>query len=367
MKKNINIGIIGCGRISGWHCRSISSNPNINLVAVCDLDIEKANTYAKEYNAKAYASYREMLESNPEINLVSIITPSGMHYEHAAEIIKDFKKNIVVEKPTFMKPSQVIDAYELAKKNNLQIFPVFQNRYNLAVQRVKKAIDNKELGEIRIISVRVRWCRPQKYYDMSDWRGTYSHDGGALTNQGIHHLDLLRYLGGEIESVNSSMSTLGVEIPVEDTVVGIFKYKDGSIGNLEVTTAARPDDFEASISIVGSKGLAKLGGVAVNMLETFTPSPEECNNFSDDFSTLPDRGKVYGTGHIEFYNDIEKYFNNNIPFPVNESDCLSSIKLLHAFYCSSEKENWVKIKDSLESKRLGEKNEEISNLYRIKK
>ena len=92
MKKKINIGIIGCGRISGWHCRSISSNSNINLVAVCDLDIEKANTYAKEYNAKAYASYREMLESNPEINLVSIITPSGMHYEHAAEIIKDFKK-----------------------------------------------------------------------------------------------------------------------------------------------------------------------------------------------------------------------------------------------------------------------------------
>ena len=154
----------------------------------------------------------------------------------------------------------------------------------------------------------MRWCRPQRYYDLSDWRGTYSHDGGALTNQGIHHLDLLRYLGGEIDSVNATMSTLGAKIEVEDSVVGLLKYNRGAIGSLEVTTAARPDDFEASISIVGSKGLAQLGGIAVNKLEVFTPDPDSCTVHSDDFSDLPDRGRVYGRGHQSMYNDILNLF-----------------------------------------------------------
>ena len=108
---------------------------------------------------------------------------------------------------------------------------------------------------------------------MSQWRGTYSHDGGALSNQGIHHIDLLRYLGGEIDSVNCTMRTLGAT-EVEDTAIASIKYRDGSVGTLEVTTAARPDDFEASLSIVGSEGLVQLGGVAVNMLEIFSPDPK---------------------------------------------------------------------------------------------
>ncbi len=365
--EKINIGIIGCGRIAGWHCRAIVSKPNFNLVAVCDIELSKAENYGKEFNTKFYTNYHDMLNSHPEINIVAIITPSGMHYEHTIEVIKNYNKNIIVEKPTFMRPSQVKHAYESANARKLKIFPVFQNRYNFAVRRVKQAIENNELGKINLVNVKVRWCRPQRYYDMSKWRGTYSHDGGALTNQGIHHIDLLRYLGGEVESVNATMGTLGANIDVEDSVVGIFKYKDNSLGSLEVTTAARPDDFEASISFVGSKGLAQLGGVAVNMLEIFTPDENECLKHSDDFSLLPDRGKVYGRGHSDMYDDIEKTINNGDEFPVNYIDCLSSIKLLHAFYSSDEKSDWVNLSDEIESKRLGEDNDQISNLYRIKK
>ena len=179
----------------------------------------------------------------------------------ALEVMKEFKKDIIVEKPTFMKPSQLTDAHQVAEENGLKIFPVFQNRYNKAVQKVLKGIQDGELGKIRIVSVRVRWCRPQRYYDLSPWRGTFAMDGGCLTNQGIHHIDLIRYLGGEVEKVNASMATLGAEIEVEDAVLGHFEFKDGKLGGLEITTSARPDDFEASLSIVGEKGLAQIGGL----------------------------------------------------------------------------------------------------------
>ena len=210
-----------------------------------------------------------MFNELPEIDIAVIATPSGMHFEHAMEVMDVYKKSVIIEKPTFMRPDQLNTAYDKAEELGLNIFPVFQNRYNKAVQRVKKSIINNELGDIRIMNVRLRWCRPQRYYDLSKWRGTYSHDGGALTNQGIHHVDLLRFLGGEVDKVNSVMRTLGADIEVEDSIVAILTYKNGAIGSLEITTSARPDDFEASLSIVGSKGLAQLGGIAVNNLLSF--------------------------------------------------------------------------------------------------
>lgn len=364
--KKINIGVIGCGRIVGHHLSSINQINEFKIIALCDLVISKAKNYAEEYNAKYYDNYRLMLQQHPEINLVVIATPSGMHYEHAIEVIDQFKKSVIIEKPTFLKIEHLKNAFNLAQMNNLKIFPVFQNRYNKAVQRVKQSLVNDELGEIRITNIRLRWCRPQKYYDLSDWRGTFSQDGGALTNQGIHHLDLLRYIGGEIESVNCVMKTLGANIEVEDSVVGILKYANGAIGSIEVTTSARPDDFEASISIVGSKGLAQLGGVAVNMLQTFTPDNESCLNFSDDFSDLPERGKVYGRGHLEMYKDIKKSFIDNINFPITYKDCLNTIILLNSFYSSSEQNKWIKIKDEEQSINLGSSNDLLSNLYRLK-
>lgn len=189
--------------------------------------------------------------------------------------------------------------------------------------------------------------------------------GGALTNQGIHHVDLLRYLGGEVKKVNAVMRTLGANIEVEDAVVSTFTYNNGAIGSLEVTTAARPDDFEASISIVGSKGLAQLGGIAVNNLEVFTPNPEDCKNYSDDFLDLPDRGRVYGRGHNEMYNDIAAFLFDNTPYPVSKNDCANTIALLHSFYASDESGSWVELNNSVQSKRLGRPNDKISNLYRI--
>lgn len=367
MSKNIyKVAIIGCGRIAGHHCRAINATAHIELVAVCDLIEERSRGYGEEFNVPFFINYRKMLKEIPEIDIVVIATPSGMHFEHAYEIAQNYNKHLIIEKPTFMHPVQLFETNKLANEKGTYIFPVFQNRYNKAVHRVKKAIDDGELGEIRIMNVRLRWCRPQRYYDMSDWRGTYSHDGGAITNQGIHHIDLLRYLGGEVHNVNAIMRTLGADIEVEDSVVSIFSYANGAIGSLEVTTAARPDDFEASLSIVGSKGLAQLGGIAVNKLEIFTPKPEDCLNFSDDFADLPDRGRVYGRGHGRMYEDIASFFIDGKPYPVSIDDCAKTISLLHSFYSSDEKGDWINIQDKVESTRVGRKNDKISNLYRTK-
>ncbi|MBI9033205.1 MAG: Gfo/Idh/MocA family oxidoreductase [Bacteroidales bacterium] len=367
MNKTYKIAVIGCGRIVGHHFQSIISVHGLEIVAVCDLIEEKARNYGMEYGVPYFINYMEMLEKIPEVDIVVIATPSGMHYEHAMDVMENFGKSVVIEKPTFMRPDQLNSAYKTAGENGLHIFPVFQNRYNKAVQRVNRALKDGELGDIRIMNVRLRWCRPQRYYDLSPWRGTYSHDGGAITNQGIHHIDLLRYLGGEVDSISSIMRTLGADIEVEDSVVATFSYNNGAIGSLEVTTAARPDDFEASLSIVGSKGLAQLGGIAVNMLEVFTPNPEDCIQYSDDFSDLPDRGKVYGRGHKEMYNDIAAFLFEGIQYPITKDECSKTISLLHSFYLSDERGACVNVDGKLQSARLGRPDEKISNLYRIPK
>lgn len=364
MNNLLNIALIGCGRVAGHHATRIQALDGLNLTAVCDLVEEKAQAYGVEFAVPWFSDYRRMLRAHPEIDVVAIVTPSGMHFEHAMEIIERWGKHVIVEKPTFMRPDQVGRAYDAAERAGLKVFPVFQNRYNKAVVRVRQALAAGELGQLRLVAVRVRWCRPQRYYDLSPWRGTFSHDGGALTNQGIHHVDLLRHLGGDVDGVHATMKTLGAEIEVEDTIVATMRYASGAVGTLEVTTAARPDDFEATISLVGSEGLAQIGGVAVNELQIFTPDPDACATSSENFEGIKGAGAVYGHGHEQMYRDIVADFRGDKLYPVDREDCLATIKLLHGFYCSDEENRWVEGNSNAQSKRLGRANDEISNLYR---
>jgi UDP-N-acetyl-2-amino-2-deoxyglucuronate dehydrogenase len=357
--KLIKVAIIGCGRISGHHCRSIVETNGIELVAVCDLNIDAANIYHNKFGVKAYVNFHQMFAENPDIDTVVIATPSGMHYEHAVEIISRFQKNIIVEKPTFMRPSQVREVYAKAAEMGVQIFAVFQNRHNLAVRRVAKGVASGELGRLLSVAVRVRWCRPQRYYDLAPWRGTFAMDGGCLTNQGIHHIDLMRHLGGEVSRVSSIHKTLGCNIEVEDTASALLEFDNGAIGTLEITTAARPIDYEASISLVCEKGLAQIGGIAVNELQIFTPDPSACEKNSEDFS-----GNVYGHGHVRIYEEIVESFNGGEKYPINFEDTLATIQLLNAFYLADENNQWVDVDGAGDSERLGKFDFELSSLYR---
>ncbi len=360
----LKVALIGCGRIAGYHCASIAEVDGVELAAVCDLEESKARAYAEEFSVPHFASYRRMSEKVPEIDIAAVITPSGMHFEHGMEMLEEHGKHLIMEKPTFMCPEQLDAAYAAAGRLQRKVYPVFQNRYNKAVQRVKRALAEGDLGDIRVMAVRLRWCRPQRYYDLAPWRGTLPHDGGCLTNQGVHHVDLLRHLGGEVERVNASMRTMGAEIEAEDTLVATLEYATGAVGSLEVTTAARPDDFEASLSIVGSKGLAQIGGIAVNELQVFTPDPGECGIHSEDFVGIKGHGAVYGYGHTAMYRDIVADFRGGEPYPVDRADCLGTLKLLHAFYRSDEAGGWAEVDSDAQSERLGRANEEISAIYR---
>ena len=361
---DLRIAIIGCGRIAGHHCRSIAAVDGASIAAVCDLEFEKARAYGNEFGVPAFDNYHRMFETVSDIDVAAVITPSGMHFEHALDIIERYKVHTIIEKPTFMVPGQVREAYACARVHGKKVFPVFQNRYNKAVQRVKQAFEDGELGNVRTASVRLRWCRPQRYYDLAPWRGTFSHDGGALTNQTIHHIDLLRFLGGKVDSVMASMRTLGADIEVEDTATALISYGSGSVGALEATTAARPDDFEASISFVCDNGLAQIGGIAVNELQVFTPDPEACAACSEDFKSYGGNGAVYGFGHTQMYRDIVADLADGEAYPVSENDCFNTIELLHAFYLSDESGHWVNVGNAPVSGRLGRANDEISSLYR---
>ncbi|CAA7621799.1 Gfo/Idh/MocA family protein [Magnetospirillum sp. UT-4] len=366
MRSNtIKVALIGCGRIAGHHARNVVAAEGVSLAAVCDLVADKAEAYSKDFGCPAYTDYRRMLTEHPDIGVVAVITPSGMHFEHAAEMIERWGKHVILEKPTVMRPEQLTALWQLADAKGVSVFPVFQNRHNKAVRRVRQALEAGELGAIRIVGVRVRWCRPQRYYDLAPWRGTFSHDGGCLTNQGIHHVDLLRYLGGEVETVSATMRTLGADIEVEDTVVATLTYASGAVGVLEVTTAARPDDFEASISFVGEKGLAQIGGIAVNELQVFTPDASACAANCEDFKGIQGQGAVYGYGHAAMYDDIAASLRHGTPYPVSRDDCMATLKLLHAFYRSDEAGGAaVRVDAPEQSVRLGRPDPVLSDLYR---
>ena len=280
----LHVAIIGCGRIAGHHGRAIAATPGVTLVAVCDLAASKATAYAQEFGAQAYTNYHDMLLRHPEIDLVAIMTPSGMHREHALDVITGYGKHIIVEKPTFLRPSHVERVYGAARTAGVEVFAVFQNRHNTAVRRVARGLRDGELGRIRSVAGRVRWCRPQRYYDLAPWRGTWAMDGGCMTNQGIHHIDLLRKLGGEVRRVAAAQSTQGAAIEVEDTATAALEFASGALGTLEITTAARPIDYEASLSLVCENGLAQIGGIAGNELQGYTPEPAACASESEDFS-----------------------------------------------------------------------------------
>ena len=214
----IKVALVGCGRVAGHHMKAVKKNPNLELVALADIDSSRTQEVNANNVLPCYINYHDMMEKHSDIEVVAIITPSGMHFEHALDMVETYKKSVVIEKPIVMTPRQGERLSEAAYKNEVSIFPVHQYRFNRCVQRIKNAITNDELGNIFLATVRMRWCRPQSYYDKALWRGTYALDGGCCTNQGIHHLDLLRYLNGEVKRVNTIMRTFGANIEVEDTM-----------------------------------------------------------------------------------------------------------------------------------------------------
>jgi len=357
--KEVKFALIGCGRIAQWHADAIRQIKDARLVAVCDLVEEKAETIAKKHGVKHYTNYHDMLYKE-DINVVNIITPSGMHAEHAIDIMNTYKKHVVVEKPMALRVEDCQAMIETAKKNKVSIHAIFQNRFNKAVLKVKEAMQDGLFGKIVLGTVRIRWCRTQKYYERDPWRGKWSFDGGVLTSQAVHHIDLLRWLLGEPEVVSGIASTRLNDIEVEDTACAWIRFKNGALAAIEATTAARPDDLEASLSILGEQGTVIVEGVSVNKITTWTLGKINMKEFSEAPPT------IYGFGHIPFLEGVVKSIRNKNPYPISGEEGEKTIRLLHAIYSSIEQGKHVYLDDEPRSLRLGilkQKDKKIRDLY----
>tara|TARA_B100001059_G_C17808131_1_gene570458 strand:+ start:475 stop:1491 length:1017 start_codon:yes stop_codon:yes gene_type:complete len=327
----LKVALVGCGRISKKHTTILGDNlvKGITLKSVCDHQIEKAKTIAKKYNINAYLSMHDMM-LNEEIDLIVVLTESGNHAKNVIELSK-YGKNIIVEKPMALNNSDAELMISSCKSKKIKLFVVKQNRYNRAIASLKEAVDNKRLGKLFLGTVRVRWSRNQEYYDQDQWRGTYKMDGGVLSNQASHHLDLLQWIMGPVESVFAKGITALVNIEAEDTALVVLKFKSGALGLIEATTATRPKDLEGSISILGSKGTIVIGGFAVNKVETWnimgdsTSSKEHLNENPRD---------VYGFGHIKFYKEIVNQTNYNKSNLVEGKEGILTVKIINAIYKS---------------------------------
>lgn len=349
----VKIGIVGCGRVF-QHYLGIFLKEGVygyKVVSVCDIDSDKCLAGAAAFGAKSYFDLDIMLR-NEILDLLIICTPSGQHYEHTKKAFYH-GVSVLCEKPITMLPQQAIELLRISEERKLMYGVSFQNRFNSAVQILEKAIREGRFGKIVTSTIRIRWCRFQEYYN-DGWHGTWLSDGGVINQQAIHHVDILNWLMGPIESVCSATGNRVNNLEAEDTMVAIVKFSSGALGTIEATTAARPIDIEASISIVGEKGVAVIGGIALNKVETwdFTEEMPYDKDVKSAYSIEVPNG--YGLSHkIILQSTIDSLSKGVIIPPVSADEALMTTKLIHALYRSEELGCWVNLSDNPVSDRLG--------------
>jgi len=259
-----------------------------------------------------------------------------------------------VEKPITMLPGEAEELNKLAAKHDIMYAAAFQNRLNPAVRCLQRAIERKRFGKIVTATIRLRWCRHQSYYE-DGWHGTWVQDGGVINQQAIHHVDALNWLLGPVDSVCVATGNRLNLLEAEDTLVAAVRYSSGALGTIEATTAARPEDLEASLSVVGEKGMALIGGIALNKIETWKfvePEPEDADTPSLYSQEVP---TGYGLSHGPLLQEIIDRLQrgSKIP-PVTAEDALRTTELVHALYRSDEIGGWVRLADKPVSHRLGQ-------------
>lgn len=347
MKK---FAIIGCGNIAKKHTEILGKNllEDAHLVAVCDFDEQKLNRLSSEYDVPGFQDYNEMAKKI-SIDFFVILTPSGSH----AKIILDlapFKKNFIVEKPLSLTLKDISRVESLTRKYDCGVFVLMQNRFNKPIAALKKLLSKQAFGSITTAAVRMRWSRSKEYYESAPWRGTWKDDGGALTNQGIHFIDLLIWLIGDIRSVFAYSSRVFAPIEAEDTVVAVLKFNNGAIGTIECTTASQPKDIEGSLSILGSKGNIDIGGFSANNLirqemidqNHLIPQMEHSNPKTD-----------YPFAHKQFYSDVMIKSSTQCNAFKDCGEAKSCMETIHAIYESIETGREVFIGQEYKHSQLG--------------
>jgi UDP-N-acetyl-2-amino-2-deoxyglucuronate dehydrogenase len=335
INRKIKFALIGCGRIAQKHITALQQFPNDSeLVAICDINSDNLNSVAKLIPKIAIYNKLDDMLANGGFDVVIIASPSGLHATHTIQCAKA-GFNVITEKPMATKWDDGLKMVKACDKAGVLLFVVKQNRYNATIQLLKQAITQGRFGRIYNVACNVFWHRPQEYYDKDKWRGTWEFDGGAFMNQASHYVDLLDWLIGPVESVQSYIATLARNIDVEDSGVLAIKWRSGAIGTMNVSMLTYPQNLEGSITIIGEKGTVRIGGLAVNQILIW--------EFADKLDNLDIINKVnyettsvYGFGHNIYYENVIKILrgNNNIEY-TDGREGLRSLEFLIAIYLSA--------------------------------
>ncbi len=356
MSSELRFAILGCGNVAQKHAEAISEVKNAQLTAVVDINLDAAKEFGKSFDVRWYKDIDQLL-SKEKVDVITVATPSGKHYAQCMDILR-YKKDMIVEKPITLR---LVDANNLLKEANkigVKVFEVKQYRFHPAVQKLYKAITEGRFGRIVFADARTFWCRPQHYYEGSNWRGTWAEDGGVFMNQAIHHIDLLQWLVGPVESVYARGATMLSKIEAEDVGCAFFKFTSGALGVVEATTCARPVDIESSISILGEKGSVVIGGYATNQIKiwNFLEKSEEDDEILKLYSQ-PSMAKDK-SGHKRMYQDIVECLCNYNEcgangFLVDLLKARMCVELMNAIYESIEIDQEIELRFRPKKTKLG--------------
>ena len=337
--------LIGCGRISPNHIAAATNN-QLEIVAICDIDeqnmADKAMKFKLPDSVKRYTDYIEMLEQEkPE--LVAICTESGKHAKIAIDCI-EHGCHCIIEKPIALSIKDADAIINASIKNHVKVCACHQNRFNKSVQIIREAIDMNRFGKLFYGTAHIRWCRDHEYYDRASWRGTWEQDGGALMNQCIHNIDLLRWMmGSEITEVVGMTDRLNHDyIEAEDLGIALIRFKNGSYGIVEGTTDIYPKNLEETLYIFGEKGTVKAGGQSVNVIEewSFSDLLDDPEEVKQKFHENPPN--VYGYGHTPLYADMIHAIEQDRQPYVTAMEGKKALELVLAIYKSAAEGKAVK-------------------------
>ena len=332
--------LIGCGRIATNHIKAAINN-QLEITAVCDIQVNHIEALLEKHglqedaSIKRYMDYKTMIEEvKPE--MVSIATESGIHAEIAIFCI-DHGVHVIVEKPMAMSMEDANEIIRLSEEKNVKVSACHQNRFNIAVQEMRQALEAGRFGKLSHGSIHVRWNRNKNYYTQAPWRGTWAQDGGALMNQCIHGIDLLRWtFGGEVEEVYGQIRQQFHDyLEAEDVGMAVVKFKNGAIATIEGTTNVYPQNLEETLYIFGEKGTVKIGGTSTNNIDVWDFADETEADMKNK-GLEEETNNVYGNGHTSLFADMINSIQNGRKPYVDAYAGRDALELVLAIYKSQK-------------------------------
>ena len=332
-KSKIKLALIGCGRISGRHIEAVRQHADdMDLVAVCDNNAKALQAAIADTGAQGFTRLDELLAGS-DAELIAICTPSGLHPRQVVQCA-EAGRHVMTEKPMATRWKDGLRMVEACDNAGVRLFVVKQNRRNATIQLLKRALEKGRFGRIYLVHINVFWSRPQEYYDSAPWRGTWEFDGGALMNQASHYVDLLDWLIGPVESVQTMTGTLARNIEVDDSAVMNIRWRSGALGSMSITMLTYPKNFEGSITIIGEKGTVRIGGVAVNEIKHWEFAEQDDDDQNIEQASY-ETTSVYGFGHPLYYENVIKTLRGEAEADTDGREGLRSLELLIAAYLSA--------------------------------